>query len=479
MPTTPMNFIKGDKVGSETDYRDALPVNMTAVNRPMFGVQGYMIQQPGIKQFATGLGADRGGIWDSRQQQHFRVSGTRLIRISQTGTVTELGTVPGIDTVSMDYSFNNLAVIASERMFLYNSTDGFVEVTDPHLGKPIDVCWIDQYLFMNDTENLFHTTLSSTDADDNPIPPDTGIEPTDFATSEFSPDPTYGVEKTTDNRVMVFNRYTVEFFQDDGSANFAFSRLPGRALEVGIVGTHAKAKLNNGFYVVGSGKDEAVSVYILASGVVTKVATREIEKLIAKFNDDQLRGVIVEVRVEDAYQFIIVHLPGLTLLLNVTISQQAGLDNAWSIIKSDVSGDSEYRGVHGVFDPRVSGWVYGDKRSGNIGLLDNTVATQYDEISEWILFTPYYFFDSQSIDKLEVETIPGFTVANDATVAVSTTRDGVQYGTEMFMQYGTSAEYRHRFIRYRLGYINEFVSFKLRGASRSRMAIGSGVLEHG
>lgn len=32
---TLLTFIKGDKVSSKTDYRDALPVNMYAVRRPI------------------------------------------------------------------------------------------------------------------------------------------------------------------------------------------------------------------------------------------------------------------------------------------------------------------------------------------------------------------------------------------------------------------------------------------------------------
>ena len=60
MPEQTINFIKGDKHGSETDYRDALPVNMSGVVRPMFGAAGYMLQQPGLTQYATGSGVDRG-----------------------------------------------------------------------------------------------------------------------------------------------------------------------------------------------------------------------------------------------------------------------------------------------------------------------------------------------------------------------------------------------------------------------------------
>ena len=43
MPIVPITLIKGDKVGVETDYRDALPVNMYAVKRDILGAKGYMI----------------------------------------------------------------------------------------------------------------------------------------------------------------------------------------------------------------------------------------------------------------------------------------------------------------------------------------------------------------------------------------------------------------------------------------------------
>ncbi len=62
----PINLLKGDKVGSESDYRDALPVNMSGVSRPMYGSDGYMLQQPGLTEYGTGVGIDRGALWNER-----------------------------------------------------------------------------------------------------------------------------------------------------------------------------------------------------------------------------------------------------------------------------------------------------------------------------------------------------------------------------------------------------------------------------
>jgi hypothetical protein len=57
---TAITLIKGDKVASNTDYRDSLPVNMSAVIRPILGAAGYMIQESGLTQFGSAYGVDRG-----------------------------------------------------------------------------------------------------------------------------------------------------------------------------------------------------------------------------------------------------------------------------------------------------------------------------------------------------------------------------------------------------------------------------------
>ena len=45
-----------------------------------------------------------------------------------------------------------------------------------------------------------------------------------FATAEFMPDDSLGVAKTQDNKVAVFGRYTIEYFQNVATENFAFQR---------------------------------------------------------------------------------------------------------------------------------------------------------------------------------------------------------------------------------------------------------------
>ena len=371
MPTA-LNLIKGDKMGSETDYRDALPVNMTAVIRDVFGAKGYMIQEAGLTAHGTGAGIDRGGIWNERFQDHYRVSGSSLLSVAASGVSSSLGAISGADIVSLPYSFNTQGIVADGKFWLYSPSGGLVQVTDQDLGSPIDCVWVDGYYFFTDGEYIYHTDISSESA----------IDPLKYATSEFSPDPTLGVAKTGDNKVVVFNRYTTEYFVNVATDDFAFQRVATRAIKIGIVGTHCKIEVGDTWFIMGGRKEEAVGVHQLGVGAANKVSTREIDKIIGLYNEAQLSVAELETYQEDGYAHVIVHLPNHTLKFNYTVAQAFGPQFAWSIIKSDVLGDNPWRGINGVFDARIGQWVFGDKNGPLLGILDNTVGTQYGNIVE-------------------------------------------------------------------------------------------------
>lgn len=465
----PLQLLQGDKMGDETDYRDALAVNMSGILKPIFDAKGYMLQQPGLTQYGTGVGICRATFYNDRLSCLFQVSGESFIDIDVDGATNTLGTVLGNDTATLGYSFDNQLILANKRYYLYNPSDGFREVTDPELGDPLDLVWINNYVLFTDGETIYHTRPGLDDE----------IEPLDFATSEFSPDASLGVGKTVDNKWIVFNRYSTEYFILVTTENFAWQRIPTRALKVGIVGTHGKVEIGDQWYVLGGRREESISVHVLGVGTAQSIASREIDKLIGKYTEDQLSKVVLEARVEDKYPYLIVHLPDETLLFNINVAQAVGNDAAWTIIKTDVLGDNPWRGKHGVFEPRKGVWVYGDKRDDTIGILDNTVATHYGAISEWLLYTPFMYLEAESIDEIQIEIIPGFTSNADATVFCSLTYNGVTYGSEKTLEYGQPSAYSNRFIAYRFGYVRDWVGIKYRGATRSRMAFSRGFLIHG
>lgn len=459
MPTTQIPIIRGDKIGAETDYRDALPVNMYAVSRSVLGAKGYMLCYPGISFLGNGEGKDRGGHYNERFNDQYRVSGSSLISVSKDGAVSSLGSIPGSGQAAMPYSFNTQAVIADGNMFLYSSSAGFIQIVDSDLGSPIDGIWIDGYYFLTDGEYVYHT-----DIDD-----ETAIDPLKFATAEFMPDPSLGLLKTQDNKVMVFGRYSLEYFVNVAQENFAFQRVETRAQKIGIVATHAKCEVGS-VYITGGRKNEAVFVYEVGIGSSTKISTREIDKIIAQYTEPQLANMRMEGRTENDTTFILIHLPNEVLCFNRTAAEVFGIDSAWSVLKSDVYGNTPYRGINGVFDARSSKWVYGDKQGENIGYLDNGKCTHYDEIAEWELYTPFFRLDGMSVDEIELETIPGHTETEDAKVFLSASYDGNIYGKEYLIKYGNPSDYNERFIARSLGDASDWMGLKFRGASRSRMS---------
>lgn len=478
---TPVNLLSGDKKGGlAVDYRDALPINFYAVESDLFGTKGYLLQIAGLSHYGTGFGADRGGVWNERHKKHYRVSGERFISVAADGTVEDIGYVFGADDVSLPYSFNTQAIIASRKFYLYDNQFGFREIT-LNVGDPIDGCWVDSVYFFTDGEYLYHTDFSS----------ESSISSFKYDTSAISPDITVGVARTVDNKVAVFNRYTTEYFQTRGAditafqGQFGFGRVKGRLLKTGIVGTHCKCEMDGKFMIMGGKKEENVSIHALTVGGTEKLATREVDKIIGKYTEDELGTSKLEARVEDGNMFLIVHLPNETLMLNYTLAKVAGLSLAWSILKSDVYTDTftgkarDYRAKHIVFDPRRGQWVGGDKETGKLCVIDNEISTHFDELAECVLFTPFLDLETMSIDEIDIETVAGFTTTKDATVAISMTYDGVTYGKEWWAQYGQPSDYGKRFIARRLGYIRDWVGLKFRIASRSRVAFARFKLKYG
>jgi hypothetical protein len=395
----------------------------------------------------------------------FRVSGESLITVAANGGIEDLGFIEGTGQAAMPFSFQSQAIITNGSYYRYTIADGLVKSVDVNVGTPIDCVWVDSYYFFTDGEYLYHTDLED----------ETVISPLQYATAEFSPDPTVGLGLTTDNKVIAFNRYSCEFFANAANEFFAFTRIPSRNVSYGLVGTFAKAQIGGEWFFMGGPVEGNISIYQLDVGTAKNIASRDVDKLIAQYTETELALCKLETRIVDNYQYLIVRLPNETLMFNFKLAAAAGNEQAWTILKSTVSS-GPYRAINGVFDGRLGKWVYGDYLTSRLGYLDQTVATHYGEIVECVLYTPFVPLEAQAIDKVEVKTIPGHTTTDDASVFLSLTYDGDIYSMESTVQYGAPSAYNQRFIARRLGYIRDYFSMKLRWTSRSRMAFCSMVI---
>lgn len=455
-------ILKGDAVDSSVDYRDALPVNMYGINKDILGASGYMINWFGLTNHATGLGVDRGGIWVSAEgfEGHYRVSGNSLIKISSSGVVTNLGYISPGGQVSMDYSFSNLAIVSGGRLYYYNPSDGLRQITGPQVGAPIDVVWVDGYFFLTDGTDIFHSEIANEEL----------FDPLDFGNSQFIPDSARGLGKNEDNEILVFGEFSTEYFLNVGTADFAFRRINAKAQKIGLLGTHCKKEMNGRWYTISRRKETSPSFHIISLGSEQDISTRETDKVLATYAPDELANSTVDTMVIDNIKMVVFHLPRHTFLFNESVAETVGKNAAWSILKSDVAGKAKYRALNPVLDPRNGLWVVGDNRSNNIGYMNKDIFTQYENIVEWILYTPFINMETLSVNLMEIQTIPGITIEDDAKVFISQTSNGRNYGSEWVQLYGDQYDYNQRFYIRALGYCRHWIGYRFRSASRSRMA---------
>ena len=458
----PVTLIKGDKVDSNVEYRDSLPVNMMAVPKEVKGSAGYMLQWYGLTELAQGEGVDRGGRWVTSEgfDGHYRISGNSFIKLNPDGTYDALGAVPNGGQGSIAFSFNNVAVVAGGNLYYYNPADGFRQITDALVGSPIDIVWADGVFIMTDGTDLYHS---------DPLDEENFLA-ADFGNAQFRPDLTNGLAINEDNELLAMGVTTTEYFTNRGAENFLYIRVSQKAIKLGISGTHAKKEFKGRFFVVGRREETAMGVHVIQGGGEESISTREIEQVLAEYSDDELSSVTIDALERDGLKLVIIHLPNHVFLYNETVAEQIGKTYAWSILKTDVKGDTPYRAKNFVLDGSTNKWICGDKQDSTIGYLDSSKANHYDAIAEWILDTPTVNLETLSINEIEIGTIPGFAPSDDATVFMSTTSNGVTWSKEYIMQYGANLDYDSRFIIRPMDYCRHNFSWRFRGASRSRMA---------
>lgn len=484
-------IIAGDKASQSSEWIDALPQNMYAVDRPSVGSDGYLIDFPGFDITSVVNSAsdfDRGGIWVSALgfDGHYRVIGENLYEIPFAPDNTILpavliGPVLGSGQCSLAYSFNNLAIVSGGRLYYYNQTDGLRQITGAYVGSPIDITWGDNVFILTDGVNIYHS---------NPLDEEDYL-PLDYGTAEFRPDPSLGVAFNEDSELVAFGSNSIEHFTNIGAENFLFRRIKQKAQKIGIVGTHAKGEFGNTYYMLGGRTNSQIGVYITESGASQKISSIAIDKILASYSADDLKTSIVEVIDIDGVQLCLIHCPNEVLCFNASAAKRVGVDRSWSLLMSSDADDymspMPHRAYNYVRDPNRKQWLVGDKQFAAVGKMNTDSGMQYGWAQECIFYTPVTKIESLSVDSIELETVPGVGVvplpltsiypADDAAVFVSLTYDGRTHGNEWTKFYGMRNVYNTRFIANRLGYVRDKIGFRFRSISSARKAYSSLTVE--
>lgn len=444
-------LLRGITTTPAGDFQTTYPVNMIPVPKDTGISKGYLQIAPGLTQFATGRGPDRGGWFVANAC--YRVSGGSLVRVGADGTVAVIGPLPGSGQVSMDYSPDKVCFVAGGRAF-YGYGGALYEITDTNLGTPIDVIWVDGYFMFTDGTFIYVADLND---------PFT-IDPLKYAASDIDPDSVVGLEKYR-NEVYVFNRFTIEVFNNVGSTGFPFVRLPGGLIPKGAVGTFAKCLFGETLAWVGSGRGEGNAVYLANGATAVKISTRDIDRILAEYTEEELAETCIEAKIDRGHQHLYIHLPNQTIVYDAAASAAVEAP-VWFHMSTGESGIHPYRARNFVYG--YGRWIVGDTEDGRIGIVDDSVATQYDEIAGWQFDTTLLYNESKGaiVHSLElVGTMGRGPVDDRRTIWTSYSVDGVTWSDEKAASMGERGDRLHRAVWRRQGFMRNFRGQRFRGAN--------------
>lgn len=449
-------ILNGIYTSEESDFRVAYPYNLVPVPIELGLSIGYLKPGEGIVAFtADGPGVDRGGInWNG---VCYRVMGQKFVRVLDTGVIVQLGDISGIDQVTFDYSFTHLGICADGRFWLFN---GFLltQVTDPDLGIAIDFIWVDGYFMTTDGTFIAVTELS------DPF----SVLPTKYGSSESDPDPILALKKLH-NEPTAINRYTMETFSNIGGTGFPFTRIDGALIDKGAVGTHACCIFMENIALVGSGRNEALSVYLGSNGQIVRIATHEVDLILASYPDETLAKIRVEARVDKGHQLLYIHLPNKTLVYDGNASKIAG-QPAWFLLGSDLE-QAQYRARN--FVRCYNEWLVGDVTGFKIGKMTNDVSTHWGEKVGWEFSTIILYNDGMGciFHELELVSLTG-RVDLHANPMLSTrySLDGEVWSQPKFILAGRTGERQKRLVWLQQGSMRQWRVQKFNGDSDSRLS---------
>jgi hypothetical protein len=453
-------ILNGIYTDNGPDFRTSYPVNMVPVPKNSGISSGFLRPGDGIVANGSGPGIDRGGInWNG---VCYRVMGTKLVTVSNTGAVTVLGDVGGpVDTlVTMDYSFDLLAIAAGGKLYYWNPlTSTLTQVTDPDLGFVLDVVWVDGYFMTTDGEFLIVTELS------NPL----AVNPLKYGSSEVDPDPVVALLKLR-NEVYALNRNTIEVFDNVGGEVFPFARIDGAQIQKGVIGTFGCCVFSERIAFLGSGRNEAPGIYMGAAATAQKISTQEIDEILLQYTEAQLTTVKLEARNDKAHEHLYVHLPDRTLVYDNAASQVLN-EAVWFTLTTSLVSFGQYRARNLVW--AYDKWLVGDPQSSNIGYLVDTTGHHWGQQVRWEFGTLIAYNEGNGalFNELELVSLTGrVALGVNPQISTSYSLDGQSWSQDRYIRAGTIGNTQKRLAWFQQGHMRNWRIQRFRGDSDAHLS---------
>lgn len=450
-------ILNGIYAGSAPELRTSYPVNMVPVPKQSGVSNGFLRPADGLVSEGSGPGIDRGGInWNGAC---YRVMGTKLVTVSSNGVITILGDVGGpVNTlVTMDYSFDRLAIASGGRLYYWDGA--LTQVTDPDLGVVLDVVWVDGYFMTTDGSSLVITELNDP----------TQVNPLKYGSSEADPDPVVALVKLR-NEVYALNSNTIEVFDNVGGDFFPFQRISGAQIQKGAVGTFACCVFVETIAFLGGGRNEEPGIYLGANATANKISTQEIDQILLQYTDAQLATVKLEARNDKSHQHLYVHLPDRTLVYDAAASGVLE-EHVWFTLTTSVVGFSQYRARNFVW--AYGKWLVGDPESSTVGRCVQDSSYHWGQIVRWEFGTLVVYNEGRGaiFNELELVALTGsVSLATNPSISTSYSVDGIAWSQDRSIKVGTTGNSRKRLSWFQQGHMRNWRIQRFRGDSQSHLA---------
>lgn len=450
-----ISILNGIYTDEAPDFRTSYPVNLVPVPKDNGISKGYLRPAAGVVQNGEGPGVDRGGInWNGIC---YRVMGTKLVRVDDDGTIAILGDVGSGGQCTLDYSFDRLAISSGGRLYYWNGV--LTQVTDPDLGVVLDFIWIDGYFMTTDGENLIVTEL---------LDP-TQVDPIKYGSSEVDPDPINGILKLQDE-AYAMNRYTIEVFQNIGGEFFPFQRISGAQIEKGSVGTYTCCVFGQFIAFMGSGRNEANSIYLGQHAQSLKIATREVDQILQTFTENELALCIMEEKVDKGHQTLLVHLPDRTLCYDFNASKDLQVP-VWYSLTTTLVGFEKYQARNLVWC--YDKWLVGNPLDNQVGFLDDDVSTTWGHDVRWEFGTTILYNEDKGaiFYELELVALTGrVALDSDPMISTSYSFDGETWSQPKSIRAGVKGNRKKKLVWLQQGFMGDWRIQRFQGDSQSHLS---------
>jgi hypothetical protein len=230
--------------------------------------QEVLTNFPCLKLWTTdAAGPDRGAF--VHKEVLYRVAGNTLYSVSQGGTHTALGTIPGSNRVIFSAVSDTVGVVNSGTVYSYNASSGvFQQENDVNFETPNSIASINSQAIYDGDDGRFVVSNAGTLAQINGL---------NYASLESVAQDLIRVYSKNQIAWMM-GQVRLEPWWNSGSGNPPFDRVESGIIEVGIGAIHSVAENQNAWYFFGSDDQDYIVQGYNAVVISNEAMAREFRK---------------------------------------------------------------------------------------------------------------------------------------------------------------------------------------------------------